>query len=225
MRDAELNLLIRLAAEADALHEPNSRRQRLTSAPDAASATALRGVLPRIGLVGLAAAAALAWMFAPIREGHAPGVIPASAITIRHIPGQRGALPSTPRIDRFRSSTTEPCVVVAIFRAWSKECECLAWKLHEWDPGRVVDQFAAGETTDIALNVSESPPVTQLLFLAVAARRDQLASTGEGAHLLSCLNDASFPPRNEEYATLASAVQSCLPDGVTVVSAPFVVKP
>lgn len=215
MRDADLQTLIRLAAEADGLAPAGARRLA-----DVSSNTRR---VRALGLVGLAAAAALALMLTPAPRHTGRDRIPASAVHIRHLPGRTGA--DQRRVDQFRSSSSEPCAVLAIFHSWSRECECLAWKLHEWEQGRMVDSLEVGESADIALNVTGAPPVQQLLFLAVAPRRDQLPGNAETTRLLACLNEAPPPARGEDWAAYASTVQTCLPSGVTVVPQPFVVRP
>jgi hypothetical protein len=131
-----------------------------------------------------------------------------------------------PRVDSFQPICEAGCALVAIFREWNADCQCLAWTLHQWADGGSVTVLSPGEQGEIPLNVSDDPPIEQVLLLAVADSQDVLPTGGERADaLLACLNDSALSPWHERDAkTYARAVENCLPAGVTVLPQTFVVR-
>src|SRR5262249_31951779 len=136
------------------------------------------------------------------------------------------AAASGPREATFQPACDAGCALLAIFREWNADCQCLAWKLHQWENGGSVAELPPGQPVDIHLNVTDDPPVEQVLVLAVAQGRDTLPSSGErAAALLECLNDAPLSASAEQdVSAYTSAVAGCLPDGVTLLPQSFVVR-
>ncbi|MBU0639805.1 MAG: hypothetical protein KKB50_13135 [Planctomycetes bacterium] len=150
------------------------------------------------------------------------GILP---ISVCHDPALEPAW--QPRIDHFLTTADESCVVVAVFRAWNETCQCLDWRLHEWgEAGRTLAELDPDEMLDIALNVSDNPPVGQLLVLASSRQPDDLPATSVDAEaLLECLNVVAPPAcPNSDVSAYASAVRACLPANVTLVAQTFVVE-
>ena len=97
------------------------------------------------------------------------------------------------------------------------------WRLYDWGTGASVALATAGEPLDISIDVTDMPVVEQLLVVALARLPDDLPDdAAESQALLACLNSSSLETDTPEDITgFASAVESCLPPGVTVVSHAF----
>jgi hypothetical protein len=145
-------------------------------------------------------------------------------IRVEYCPGVR--LASGARIDRFQPSASERCSVLALFRTYHEECRCLAWRIYEWEDGRPLAELDPEQVVDIALEVTDAPPVEQLLVVAVARRPTDLPADHEQTtELLDCLNEVSPPTEwQAEASAYASAVKACLGSGVTVVPQSFFVE-
>jgi len=116
--------------------------------------------------------------------------------------------------------------MLAVFRAWHQDCQCLAWQLHVWEDGRPSVELLPQDICDIMIDVTDAPPVEQLLLVAIARDPEDLPrNSAQAGDLLDCLN-AVIPPSgpNGHVAAYASAVRLCLPEGVTVVPQSFVVE-
>ena len=216
MRNEQLGRLIRRVIELDDL---------------AGEAQPLAGILhPRISSarrpalsVGIAAAVAVA-MLLPFGANRDYRTYAAPAMVIDYAPAHHGVDDS--RIDTFHTCPTEDAFALVLFRAWDTDCQCVAWKLHEFADGRALMRLAAGEALEIPLDVSNSPPVEQVVVFAVSNRRDELPATArEAEELLACLN-TTLPPSalGEQPVCCAAPVESCLPPGVALVQRSFVVE-
>ncbi|MFQ5805411.1 MAG: hypothetical protein ACE5I3_03050 [Phycisphaerae bacterium] len=240
MNDKDIDNLIRMAVEVEEIESLASARARETSIEDAAhqlgrpaapTRPTIRLDRPlfrrRVWQIGLSAAAVAACVLLLLQQRLAPRApqrAAAVSLEIDYCPGL--ALHDGVRIDHFEPTATEHYVVLAIFRCWHDECQCLAWRLHEWEDGRTLAEIAPGEVLDIALDVTDAPPVEQLLLVAIAQHADDLpGSEADTYGLLDCLNEVT-PPTNpcDSAAAYASAMQSCLPEGVTVIPRPFFVE-
>lgn len=113
--------------------------------------------------------------------------------------------------------------MVAIFRAWSADCNCLDWRLHRFEDDATQTMLNAGDSVDIELAMTDAPPVEQALILLVASHSDALPSDVESARpLIGCISDQTpVDARSTESFSYASAVSSCVPPEVTLVSHPF----
>lgn len=130
------------------------------------------------------------------------------------------------RIDHFQATSDAGCVVVAVFRAWDEACQCLNWRLHEWDEaGRTLAELDPDQLLDIALDVTGNPPVGQLLVLATSRTPGDLPATSDdAAALLQCLNEVAPPICSDgDVRSFASAVGECLPSSVMLVEETFFV--
>lgn len=146
-------------------------------------------------------------------------------VSVCYEPGQASA--GAGRIDHFPATAEEPCLIVAVFRAWDETCQCLAWQLHEWDDeGRTLARLDPERPLDIAWNVTDDPPVEQLLVLASSRRPGDLPGYRDDAvELLECLNSKEPPAlAHGGVSEYASAVSFCLPSNVTLVQQTFVVE-
>jgi len=178
----------------------------------------------QIGLSAAAVAACVLLLSPPPRAPLAPRSAAAVPVEIDYCPGV--PLSDGLRIDRFEPTATGHGAVLAIFHVWHDGCQCLGWRLHEWEDGRTVAEVAPGQVLDIALDVTDAPPVEQLLLVAISRHADDLPSSEADTYgLLDCLNEVT-PPTDpcDSAAAYASAVQSCLPEGVTVVPRAFFVE-
>jgi hypothetical protein len=111
-------------------------------------------------------------------------------------------------------------VMLALVRAWNRDCQCVAWRLHEWGEGLVSTPVVPGAACDISAPRGDSAPVGPVLVLASSGGGEQLPHRARDTEaLLACLNETALTPGADQDATqLASAVRSCLPSGVTVVA-------
>lgn len=211
------------AASADQpLAVPPLRLPRDAGVAAHAHRPAVRFTTARRWLVGLTAAAAALLLL--VRQGGE--VEPQASVAPLVVQSPTGkAQTSSPRF-QFRSVAREGCFVLAVFRMWNGECQCLAWKVYRWDDGDPLAELDAGQTLDLRLDAADLPPIEQLLVLAVAPRPDGLPDTGEEADaLLACLNQRTpTPAEDDRIERYASAVRECLPSGVTVLPHPFEIK-
>ena len=126
-------------------------------------------------------------------------------------------------IARFRNTVQENCVVLAVFRAWDSACQCRQWRLYDWGTGNSVAIATAGQPLDISIDVTNMPVIEQLLVVALARRPADLPEDAADTQaLLACLNSSPLETETpEDITSFASAVELCLPPGVTVVSHAF----
>ena len=237
MNDKELERLLWMACEIDEIEQlagkradPEAGAPARAPADDDIVIRIGRGGLGRRGWraalsIGAVAAAACLWFFLRL-PAEQSSVQQASALPLQvaYCPG----VPFTDgqRIDRFEPNSPEYCVVLAIFRTWQQGCRCLVWQLHEWEDGRTLAELMPGDVPDIELDVTDAPPVEQLLVVAISPRASDLPSSDDEVDgLLQCLNELSPPTESCESAEVcAMAVESCLPEGVTVVPQSFFVE-
>ncbi|MCA9243050.1 MAG: hypothetical protein KDA32_03775 [Phycisphaerales bacterium] len=183
----------------------------------------------------VAAAVALMLLMRPANRVAAPeapelvGVVgPAQAsmgaispVQLTYLPGVQ---PCDERVDQFCPTAREECVLMAVFRAWREECGCMEWELHRWDNGDVVVQAEPGDAPPINRHVTGTPPVQQVLILAVASRSSQLPGADEADDLIDCLNASDVSTWEGGAENYSTAVAGCLPDSVTIVPQAFVVN-
>lgn len=209
MNDHALEKLIRLAAEAGDI-------DRFVPRPSLPNR--FRLIRP---MGALAAAAALMVLIGAPQSLNGPSRGALVGIDVRRLPSR--VLTDGQRVERFRAQSQEHCTIMVIMRIWARECQCLAWELHRWEDGRPLEAIDPDEFVDIPLAISDAPPVQQLLIVAAARSSRGLPRLGEETDaLMACLDRASLAAHGEDSTLLASAVQACLPDGVTVVPRSFV---
>jgi hypothetical protein len=225
VNDRELEKLLRVAIELEELERGASSPQRERDEVHAEPLTAwTRGVpiLWRIA-VPAAAAAALALAFFPTPASRET-VASVPSVAIEYWPGEHGD--DGVRVDCFESTSTERCSVMAIFHSWRHECQCVEWQLYEWEDGRPLAELSPDEVRGIALDVTNAPPVEQLLVVAIAKDptdlpEDEAAAIG----LIACLDEVAPASAEDDRANeYAAAVRTCLPKSVRVVHQPFYVK-
>jgi hypothetical protein len=219
--DKDLENLVRMAAEIDALEQA----ARVAAPESDAAPVRIRFDRPRdrrpfwrLGASTAAAAAVLLLVLLPLSSA-------------RHSRFEIAYCPSVPRfdgvrIDRFEPSSPQQCVVLAIFHTWQTDCQCLAWQLYEWEDGRPLAEFTPEQVHDITIDVTDAPPLEQLLLVAIAKNpRDLPSNEADTSDLLDCLNELAPPTDPHGSATsYASAVRACLPDTVKVVPRSFFVE-
>jgi hypothetical protein len=225
VNEKNLENLVRMASEIDELERAARASDRLDDVAPATIKFDRARQRPSLWRLGLPAAAAAALLLAllPTTAYRPPSAALASSFQIDYcptVPRYDGV-----RIDHFEPSSEERCTVLAIFNTWQKECQCLAWQLYEWEDGRALAELSPNEVHRITIDVTDAPPVEQLLVVAIAKNPSDLPSDEKQTYeLLDCLNEVAPPtdPR-ESAAAYASAVRSCLPDSVTIVPRPFFV--
>lgn len=228
MKNRDLEALIRMAFEAERLD-----RQAAPALPRRAHART-RGIRISPLAVGFAAALlAFALNRGPSTTPTRPermGATPVDArtrvsgVSVCHLPSmQDGPM----RVETFEPRVTEPTTLVAILRTWSEDCDCLAWRLHEWRDGSLVVDVAPGEPVSIELASADQPSIQQVLLIAVAKNRASLlrVTQNEAHELLDCLNSRPLTMGPDiEPATYASSVAACLPPDVTVIPQTYVAR-
>lgn len=221
MTERWIENLVRMAGEAERLDSSivadgaqlrSSRR----------IATWQRWVAP---LTGVAAAVLALWVILPIHsrltERRAVDAGEAG-VNICHLPGETRV--ERVSIGNLVRENSDPAWLLALVRSWNVDCQCLLWDVHKFADGGSLADVRPGESLSLDLHAAQSPAVEQVLVLAVAEDRGRLAgATAEDAvELLNCLNSRDIAAAGEhDSASYASAVQSCLPQGVTVVSRPL----
>ncbi len=160
---------------------------------------------------------------APLAERHVAARIGGlDPVQLVYLPGVQ---PCDERVDQFCPTTREECAILAVFRAWREECDCMAWEVHRWDNGEVVMRAEPGDAPPINRAVTgASASMQQMLILAVASRSNQLPGVDEADELIDCLNASDVSTWDGGAETYSSAVAGCLPDSVTVVPQAFVVN-
>lgn len=226
MNENDLDNLVRMAAEIDELERGARAPDRVgdgTRAVIRFDRARQRWPFGHLAAPAAAAAAAVLLALLPATEHRSPNAAVASSFQIDYcptVPRYDGV-----RIDHFEPSSAERCTVLAIFNVWHNECQCLAWRLYEWEDGRALADLTPDEIQSIVIDVTDVPPIEQLLVVAIAKDpRDLPSDEKQTGELLDCLNEVApaTEPR-EDAAAYASAVRACLPDSVTVVPQPFFV--
>ncbi len=226
MNEQEFDNLIRMAVEIDELERSalafDEADRRDVTIPIRRAGGMQR---PRRYLLSAATAAAVILALLPTLSNESP--TPSANDT----PFEIAYCPTVPqlngiRIDRFEPSSPRECAVLAIFRAWHTDCDCLAWQLYEWDDGRPLAELTPEKVHEIMLDVTDAPPLEQLLVIAVAKNPNDLPRSESDTHdLLTCLNKVTpSSDLSDNAAAYASAVRSCLPDSVQIVPQSFCVE-
>ncbi|MCG3126814.1 MAG: hypothetical protein CHACPFDD_01669 [Phycisphaerae bacterium] len=223
MNERQLEQLIRMVADVESLEYDSAAPPRRLDPPARVVRIGRIGVggpVSRVAAV-LAAAACLMYLVWPWK---------ASDDGLRHVPLHVRYVPATATssgesIAHFQSTAGEPCVLLAVYRTWESACECLSWQIHEWDGGVMTASAGPNRSVSFPLDVSDDPPVEQVVVVAAARRARDLPGTCEQAEaLLACLNEIPVPEGAEvDPALVASTVRACLPVEVTLVSRSFVV--
>jgi hypothetical protein len=176
-------------------------------------------------VAGLAAAVLAICVILPIQSHLADRVVVDRAeagVNICHVPGETRV--ERVSIDHLVRENSDPAWLLALVRSWNVDCQCLLWDVHTFADGGALADVRPGESLSLDLHAAQSPSVEQVLVLAVAEDRGRLAgATAEDAvELLNCLNSRDIVATGEhDSASYASAVQSCLPQGITVISRPL----
>jgi hypothetical protein len=222
MSERWLENLVRMAGEAERLDR--------CALPAAVPARALGG---RGGgerrwtrsLTFLAAAALVLCVILPhawLTERKPRPVRAASGVNICHLADETRV--ERVAVDPVVRGSADSAWLLALVRSWNVDCQCLLWELHRFADGGALADVRPGDSLSLDLNVAQSPAVEQVLVLAVADDRSRLAgaTSADAVELLNCLNSRDIAATGEhDTAGYASAVQSCLPQGVTVVSRPL----
>lgn len=197
MRDEELEALVRMAVEIDALEE---------AAADERGAREGARRRPRVLAVGAAlaaglAVAALGWL--------RPGTPPAAPAPI---PVAIGGGEAPDRAAAPVAASVDPWVVLAIFSGWNGECRCLHVSTSEPGRGRPLESVGSAELLAMAFESPCSASVERLVVLGIAGPEEGLPAThAEAEALAACLG-----PGAETSTALASRAAMCLEPGMMV---------
>jgi hypothetical protein len=222
MDDRTLSNLIRQATELEALLDAEAfpargdaplvtaRRLSLRWGLAAAAALALAVILPMRDS-SLLRPSADAWVF---MDAPAPGIAP------------DGAADGADSFQRIRSCSDQDAYAIVLLREWLPECQCMDWRVHEFEGGAALMRLRAGQEIEIPVHVAGDPPLQQQLFLAIAPRLFGLPTSAQATEdLLACLTDAAPPttadtddPGGSGYTAV---VQECFPPDVTILPSTF----
>jgi len=203
MDERDLNALIRMATEVDAMESDESHSFHWARA----KASRRDVIMQRLtGIGGLAAAACLAlmvfmWVRGP--QPAAPTPVAIAAPTIEHI-----AVPA--------KLSEEGSVILAIFHDADDRCSCVQLRSDAFK-GRKVSEMGGGELlrTAIATACHENPE--KVLVLAMSGPREVLPhTTAEAEVLATCISEGGRC--GDDSICYASNAQVYLPAGVTVVA-------
>lgn len=209
MNDRELQTLIRMAAEAEALEHSGEM-----------PALRLAGRGPRRWAAGLgiasAAAAGLAIAFVLMRPANVPsggslaeGPGPVPVVTPEGEPGETRLASAAP---------AEECVVMAVYRGPDGQCSCLELKEAQWG-GRPLAEVQRRELLDLALAQPCSRDAQQVLVVAVEGKREVLPDSREEAEAIAArLAEAPVSGRYSDVTAYAYAAMPDLPPDATVVA-------
>lgn len=226
MKDRNLETLIRMALEAE----------QLDAAPEFARQPARGRAYPlRVSPLAVGIAAALL-VFAFNRSPVQPPE-PTHGGAVAHLTRPQGAgvsvchLPAmgagASHVETFEPRVSEPATLLAILRTWSEDCDCLAWRLHEWRDGSLVKDVEPGESVSIEVASGDQPSIQQVVLLAVAKNHAALATVAENdaSVLLDCLNSRQLATGADlEPAAYANSVAACLPPDVTVIPQTYIAR-
>lgn len=220
MNDTQIQRLLRMASEADALARsegtfPFSAR-RASRAPWQA----------RIAWIGLPAAAAAAITLAVVFSGSNPGPrtpTPVAGPTGSDAPPiTLAAAPVEPHPVRLVKGPVpkqdEHSVVLAIFRGEQGECSCVQLTDFDAGEGRRLADVGYGELLAYALRNPCTNAASQLLVVGVAGRRGTLPDTPEDANLLASRLANVGIAEHRDVSLVAYAALPQLPPGSTVVA-------
>ena len=224
--DEKLEQLIRMAIEADEVARGGADRSFLSNP------ARRRAIVRRLVSPALAAAASLLLVLQLSPTGPdsrlRPSIASAVALSASLDYCPAVATHTGTRVDRFEPVVGEPCVVLAIFHSWQDECQCLEWQLYEWEDGGALAEMTPDQLREITLDVTDAPPVQQLLVVAIARQASDLPRNDEQTtRLVHCLNEVQPPTApGENTDEYASAVRACLPNSedVTIVPQAFYVE-
>ena len=194
------------------------RGEVVSAAPRRTSGRIAAVVLRGAAMAAAACLALLMWQRPAATVAPVTGDIPINIEYTTH-----AALADERCVASFRNTTGEDCVVLAVFRAWDSTCQCRQWQLYEWEHGASLARAVAGKPLDISIDMTNMPAIEQLLVVALARRAGDLPGSEAGTEaLLACLNSSPLETEHpDDIRGFASAVESCLPPGVTVVSQAF----
>ena len=215
MSNERLSQLIRMVAEMD----------RHVPADDLPVAPAWRHHRSAVwGALAAAAALAFAFLVPPInRPDHRAMAAAPIGVQLEYRPAH--TVGHTARIDAFEACSPEMTYASVLFRVYDEDCQCLTWRLHQFEDGASQCLLHPGEMLQFTLDVTHTPPVAQVAMLVVASRRDVLpATTDEAEELLACLNN-SLPPTGlgDQPVCCSAPVGDCLPPGVALLERQFIV--
>lgn len=198
MREHLVERLVRQALEVDALERAAfAERPAVLRLPGWA----------RWGVaVASAAACTLFWAWAPSPQGSGP--------TDRQTRTPRDAA-------GLVESSSQREIFLALFRVWSRDCECLAWEAHRWQgPPDAARLAAEREPLETGFDASETPPGGQFVLVSLPTEKAGRADREATHELLACLNtSAPHADLNEPVECSAGAVEQCLPEGAHVLVA------
>lgn len=211
MNDREINTLLRMAMEAEAL--------------EAGPVTTPRRVTPwgRVGLIAAGVAAAVvaaAWL----RPNPTPTPLPPVARNDVPAPAVEPALADEPA-PATAGGASGGSMILALFRHPETRCECVVWRESPF-AGRKLADVGRTELIAAALRESCDPRGGDLLLVVgLEGPREYMPPTKEAARALaSCLVSGTTTCGEENSCYSAGAMQ-CVPEPVNVVTETLAMAP
>ncbi|MGE3182498.1 MAG: hypothetical protein AB7N71_12775 [Phycisphaerae bacterium] len=213
IQDRQIEKLLRIVAEIDALEHGAASLNAAREAP--AAATLPRVIRLRRWLSSAIAAAASIVLFSTtIVEPTGTAVATTVPIHVSYVP--KVDTTACCRRDCVTSTPAEPCAILAVLHRWSSECQCMVWDLYDWAGGETVARVQAGEAVEVIADVQMPPTRDEVVLFAVARNRTDLPARGQEGAFLDCLLETS-DELDRSDASYTNAVKTCLPDSVLVV--------
>lgn len=140
-------------------------------------------------------------------------------VRVAHVPSNVAA---GPRVDLFTLSANEPRSVVVLVRGWERGCRCVQWQTPAVHSGGSQEIFRGtvqpGEDLMVELDVTDHPPIEQHLVVITARNPELLPESINDTEELFCCLERQTPSSDAE-----DVAESCLPNGVAVMTQPFTV--
>lgn len=216
MDDRQIQQLVRMALEAQALESPDSSGAFVLAAHRSGWHPSIRWGAAAAGLVG----AACIWLALRPAPGSAPpmlGESPADTTSLATLallpePSRRPALPAV-AVDS-PTPAGEHSVVLTIFRDSYGELSCVQWHPHEWGEGRTLAEVTAGELLDAGAQAWCDTGASEMVVVALTGPKGSMPATDTFAQDFAACIAASGDLCELDPSSYSSAALSCLPPGV-----------
>jgi hypothetical protein len=208
MNDRELERLIRMAHEAEALER---------SAEQPALRLVGGGIRRWVAGLGIGAAAAASLLGAIVIMHQSMGPGKSGKIVTRETHSAPRPAPSGGDTTLVKNEP-EQCMVLAVYRNADGQCSCLQLKEHEWG-GRSLADVPKRELVDLALREACSSDAHQVLVVAVEDKPGALPKSREDAEAIAAkLSEAPSSGKVSDVSSYAYAAMPTLSSGATVVA-------
>ena len=218
MDDKQLQELARMVVEIEALEQSASGHE----APIARIGPSglVHGPIRRLmvgAATGLAAAACLVIGLLIMRPAPRIPAVPETRLADKGPSGHGGDQAPAPTI--VKTSATEKCVVMSMFRDTNGRCSCLQVSEPQWEGGRPLADVSRSELHRVALAQPCDTEAQQVIIVAVAGRADTLPGHEQAEAIAQQISTAAASVgRHTDVTSFARAAMPGLSDGATVVA-------